>query len=253
MKTRCPGQLCVASNVVAALFVVALVGCRAGPTVPSRTSTPPLDLTPIFGPVSAGIFTLSGTVYESAPAGVRPLAGVPLDVSVEYQSWPPRTTSDSEGHYQLSVFGTQKLKVAAKKEGYAQPCRAAVDVTRDSVLDVYLVPAAVLAQSGIPASMPIVEPTLSGFVVERTATGVTPVAEVPIVADFSGLMSWAPSATTVTDAAGRYFLCNVIDATRFGLALGVGKSPTYPNDYFVLPNPFPAHFDIEVVPGQVKR
>jgi hypothetical protein len=49
------------------------------------------------------------------------------------------------------------------------------------------------------------------------------VSGVSITLDFTGGMGWAPSATTVSDATGRYLLCNVEDSTGLGLAVLVTK------------------------------
>jgi hypothetical protein len=148
-------------------------------------------------------------VYESTPDGPRPFAGVPLDISVDFQSWPPKSTSDTQGRYSVSGLTAQKLKVRAEKSGYSQPCRSAITLTADATLDVYLVADSTLARNGVPDSMPRAQPTLSGIAFERTAQGVEPIAGVRVIGDFSGGLGWAPSATTITDAKGRYLLCGV--------------------------------------------
>ena len=71
--------------------------------------------------------------------------------------------------------------------------------------------------------MPVTGPVLSGRVFERTAAGALPVSGAFITLDFTGGMGWAPSATTVSDATGRYWLCNVEDSTVLGLAVLVKK------------------------------
>jgi len=205
------------------VFLAGACGDRPLPTAPSTPTSSPEPSAPA-GPVS---YKLSGVVYESGPNGRRVLPGVPLDISKEFQSWKPQTSSDAEGRYQISSPSGSELKVAAEVPGYSQPCRAGVVLTADTTLDVYLVPNTILATSGIPASMPLVGPTASGRVVERTPEGLRPVAEANVAIDFSGGMGWAPSATTVTDAAGRFMLCGVsnlglghyILASKTGFAL----------------------------------
>jgi hypothetical protein len=123
-------------------------------------------------------------------------------------------------------LGPEKLKVFIDKEGYSQPCRAAVDLKSDSVVDVYVVSNALLEKSGIPPSYPVVQPTLAGRVVERTSSGLTPIAGARVVVDFGALLGWAPSTRTVTDATGRYLLCNIVDAGQ-GLVLTALKGPLY--------------------------
>ena len=212
--------------IAAAALALGLVanGCDRGPATPLASS--PAAPTPVATASPLPPFTLSGTVYESTASGLKPLAGAPLDISVEYQSWPPKTTTDAEGRYSLSGLRPEKLKVVIEKEGYSQPCRVAVDLESDSVVDVYVVSNALLEKSGIPPSYPVVQPTLAGRVVERTSSGMTPIAGARVVVDFSALFGWAPSATTVTDVTGRYLLCNIVDAGQ-GLAVVAGKFPPY--------------------------
>ena len=175
------------------------------PVAPSRSLAPVSQVLP----APSDPFTLTGTLYESTPDGRRPLAGIPLDISVDYQSWPPRTTTDAEGRYSFSGSSSEKLHVRVEKEGYSQPCRSAVALLADVVLDIYVVAEATLLANGVPASMPVVQPTLSGTVFERAAGGVRPLQGVRVTGDFSAGLGWAPNATTITDAAGRYLLCGV--------------------------------------------
>ena len=187
------------------VFLAGACGDRSLAPAPSAPTSPPGPP----GPTAAGSYKLSGVVYESTPNGRRMLPGAPLDISKEFQSWPPQISSDAEGRYQTSSPSGSELKVAAEFPGYSQPCRAGVVLTADTTLDVYLVPNTLLATSGIPASMPVVGPTVSGRVVKRTPDGLRPVAEATVIIDFSGGMGWAPSANTVTDATGRFMLCGV--------------------------------------------
>ena len=203
--------------------VVALgSACGGESTVRAPSAPTALPASPV--PAPAGPYKLSGFVYEATANGRRALPGVPLDVSAEYQSWPPQITSDTEGRYETSRPAGSAVKVAAEYAGYSQPCRVGVVLNTDTTVDVYLVPNAVLATSGIPVSMPILEPTLFGRVVERTPDGLRPMAGVRVTADFSGGSGWAPSATTVTEATGLFTLCGVTDASGFGVYLYASKA-----------------------------
>ena len=214
------------SAIAVAVLALGLTGngCDRRPATPLASS--PAAPTPVATASPLPPFTLSGTVYESTASGLKPLAGAPVDISVEYQSWPPKTTTDAEGRYSLSSLGPEKLKVFIDKEGYSQPCRAAVDLKRDSVVDVYVVSNALLEKSGIPPSYPVVQPTLAGRVVERTSSGLTPIAGARVVVDFGALLGWAPSTRTVSDATGRYLLCNIVDAGQ-GLVLVADEGPSF--------------------------
>lgn len=188
------------------LVLLATACGEGGPSI--FATTPPVPTTPSPPvPVPSPPIILSGTVYEYTLLGRRALPNVPLDISVEYQSHAPRFTSDSEGHYSFSGASGEQLKVRAEAPGYSQPCRAGTVLNGDTTLNVHLVPDTILSTSGLPALMPIVEPRVSGQVFERTPQGSQPISGARIIGDFTGGLGWAPSATTLTDAFGRYVLC----------------------------------------------
>ena len=192
------------------------LGCGESPSSPIAPSEvrPAPPVMPVYS-------TLNGIVYDVSVNSRRPLASVGLDISVEYQSWPPSTFTDSEGRFTARNVGPG-LKIAATKTGYSQPCRVPVR-TQTAPHEVYLVADEVLSTTGIPPDMPITGPVLTGRVFERTAAGELPVTGAFITLDFTGGMGWAPSATTVSDTTGSYLLCNVEDSTGFGFAVLVRK------------------------------
>lgn len=234
--------------------LLALAACDA-PSAPSPTEsqTPqaqsPASAAPIPPPRPPGPFTLTGTVFEATQTGIRPLAGVPLEVSEEFLQREPRTTSDRNGRYDVTVetnpdfVRVNSVKVVAEKDGYSQPCRSSSADATDGVLDIYVVSNALLAKSGIPSSLPIVGPTLTGRVFDPDGKAL-PGARVYI--DFSGGFGIAASAATVTDADGRYLLCNVRDV-GYGLNVAAHKYPLY-SDQIPVPTPLPASLDINVTP-----
>lgn len=215
------------------------LGCRDTPSLPLAPS--PLPPSSVTIPPAAPIFNITGVVYDVTADGRRPLPGVAIDISVEYQSWPPTITTDAEGRYR--AFGGDGRKLVAEKAGYSQPCRVPIIAT-DRDQDVYLVSNELLAATGVPASMPIREPVLTGRVFERTPQGDQPVVGASVVLDFTGGMGWAPSATTVTDASGRYLLCNVVDV-GFGFAALVEKHG-YVSAFVDVNVKASASFDIEL-------
>jgi len=198
-------------------IVVAGLGCGELPSSPTATSE-----VQRASPIIPVIATLNGIVYEVSGDSRRPLASVGLDISVEYQSWPPATFTDGEGRFTVQNVGPD-LKIAATKSGYSQPCRVAVRTPTERH-EVYLVADEVLSTTGTPSAMPITGPVLAGRVFERTAAGELPVSGASITLDFTGGMGWAPSATTVSDATRHYLLCNVVDSTGFGFAVLVKKA-----------------------------
>ena len=213
-----------------AILLFTLLGTACQRSQPLPTSPSPTTPSPTF-PTNG--LTLSGVVYDSTTSGRRALAGVGIDVSPEYQSWSPQTTTDADGHYVVNVthvdpadgtpgFG---LKVSAVMAGYSQPCRAPVANATNGVLDIYLVSDEILSTTGVPSSMPILQPTMSGLVFEQTPEGARPIPGASLIGDFSGGFGWAPSAATRSDAMGRYMLCGV-SAVGLGFDLWVG-SPGY--------------------------
>ena len=227
-------------NVLAAVVLLATACGDTRPSVePSPNPSPPITPPPV------GSVSVTGVVYESIGAGRRPLGDVAIDISVEYQSWPATIRTDADGRYsQIVSRGSGPLKLIAEKPGYSQPCRVPIADTNGDQ-DVYLVSNDTLSITGVPSSMPIAQPTLTGLVFERTPQGIKPVAGAHVVLDFTGGMGWTPSATTNTDAAGRYLLCNVVDITGFGLYALVSK-PGYGQLYVPVHRASTGSFDVEL-------
>ena len=96
--------------------------------------------------------------------------------------------------------------------------------SNDTTLDVHLVSDAVLTTSGIASSMPLVEPRVTGRIFERTSGGEQPIPGARVVADFTGGDGWAPSATTMSDATGRFLICGADRSLGLGLLLIVSKA-----------------------------
>jgi hypothetical protein len=200
--------------------VLVFVGCSdtrspVTPTplpIPTATPSTPVPLQPI-----------RGIVYEVTAQGRHPLVGVGLDISVEYQSWPPVVFSGQDGRFTSQAANSPSLKIAATKATYSQPCRVQASGV-DADHEIYLVSNDLLSTTGLPASYPISSPVLTGRIFERTPIGDQSIAGAAITLDFTGGMGWAPSATTVSDANGRYLLCNVENATGLGLSALVSKT-----------------------------
>ena len=188
-------------------LVVAVAACGEGSTWVSPGPVPPHPL------------VIAGTVYEHTPTGVRPLAGVPLNVGQDgIGSDTPNTVSNTEGRYRAEFPGnlSPEFRVWAVLPGYQQPCRAATDLKKDleNVLDVHLVPDSIVSASGIPHSIPITEPSVYGQIVERTAEGDVPVQGALVSGEFNRNYIddvWSVDATTLSDASGRYLLCGAVD------------------------------------------
>jgi len=152
---------------------------------------------------------LSGAVSESTLQGARPIEGARIGVWVQEVGFGHALgggTTDAEGHYRISGLPDSFILLYASKDGYLQPCAATVTLRADSALDIALVSEASLSGASPSAPMAAVSPTLSGGVFETTPEGRQPVEGVEIEVD------WLPdlvTATTRSDAAGRYLLCSL--------------------------------------------
>ena len=228
------------------LVLAMLLATACGENQPSPAPTTPSQAAPS---------ALSGVVYEVTAAGRQPLAGVGIDVSPEDHSFLPAATTDADGHYKVSSSefhnapgaGAGNLKVIATKAGYSQPCRAPISNSAGGVLDLYVVSDQTLATTGLPPSMPIAQPTLSGVVFEQTPEGPRAFPGAWVTADFSSGLGWAPSATTRSDAGGRYLLCAVDDAAfTFSPVFMFVSEPGYSAVYVPVNTRVVRTFDIEL-------
>ena len=160
-------------------------------------------------PVMPGVFALSGTVYEHGPLGQRPMPNVALEVAGDSGYLTPQRTGE-DGRYRFSLSSSD-VALRVRATGFVQPCIATAVVTGDTTLDVHIVPETVLVTSGIPVSMPIVEPQISGRVFGPASNGDHPINDVRVLGAFKvGRWDWA-EVVTATDASGRYVLCGVKD------------------------------------------
>ncbi len=198
---------CLLPALVLALAIGACGDGPTGPAPPAPVSPPPAALPPPPPPVTV---TVSGVVYQHTFEGRRPLPDVPLDVSPAGLSFSPNVTTDADGRYRAVVPVGRTIKANATDPRFSQPCRASIAATEDSVLDVHLVPNAILSASRLPPTLPVVQPTLTGLLFERTAGEVRPVTGAEVVLDYND-NGWVsdPGGRFVSDGAGRYFFCNV--------------------------------------------
>jgi len=220
MRTTRP----VTVSVTWLLWLTLMAGCGDTPMTPSPPTPSPPPAT----------FTLSGIVYEHTHAGVRPAAGVSLDVFWLGQR-PRRITSDAEGRYEVPNLSAGAVRIHADSVDHVQPCRAAIRLAGESVLDLHVVAVAALKASGIPPTFSVLQPTLSGGVFERTPDGMRAVPEAHLTLDFSGIGEVGflvePGAQSISDSAGQFFFCNI---TESGLGISVAK-PGYRSAFFLVP------------------
>ena len=162
---------------------------------------------------------ISGAVYEYGPFGAKPLANAPLDVSPRSMARIPFAVTDAEGQYTTTASPDLEYKLRVDAPGYYQPCYAGTFVSHaPATLNASVVSGDFLMSSGIPASMPLSMPLVSGRVFERSPQGTTkPIVGALVVADFSDPDFGGgptPAASTLSDAEGFYVLCGIPNGIR---------------------------------------
>ena len=154
---------------------------------------------------------ISGTVYEHGPFGQRPLANIPLDVSDRWTYSIPMVVTDAVGRYSARGHEQTEYKARIDAPGYFQPCYAGTFLrSLEVTLDAHVVSGDTLVSSGMPSTLPLVEPVISGQVFERTPQGNRPISGASVVVDFADydtIPGPAPFITTLTDSQGRYTVC----------------------------------------------
>jgi hypothetical protein len=195
------------SCVVLLIFVASACGGKS--PSPSAPSAPGAAPTPVGPP-----FSVSGTIFEHAVTGRRPLAGFHFTVTGSGVSASPLTvdvTSDADGRYEATGFPS-KAQITVSHAGYRAPCPlyTVLVLNSNSILNLEVVSDATLASTGIPQSLPTHFPlTISGTVSETVPAGGGPVGGVALEL-FYGLPTSESDralASTLSDAAGRYLVC----------------------------------------------
>ena len=205
---------------------VAVVAACAAPGDVSRAPTdvgPPKQEPPGESPpVATGeSYSVSGVLTLRTTSGAAPLAGATVGAFViltngrGYGLGP--ATTDADGRYQLYAPNGHVVLVAGAPHSY-QPCAAIATVNgANSVTDIELVDSALTRPATTTDS-----PTLSGVVYRMTVAGRQPVAGAIIEFEYPPVIA----ATTITDAQGRYSLCQLptgrggVDIWLDGVALG---------------------------------
>jgi hypothetical protein len=157
-------------------------------------------------------------------------------VDAGYSYWyahGPLYTDASGGYRMTALPGNAQVWVQLNKNGYVQPCAASAIISANLTMDVALVSRANLTASPMPSAPGF--RSVSGTVVEMTATGSQPVVGASVAAQ-AGVNnnvfapSENPAAYTYSDAAGRFALCGLPEnATVYLEAYGVGSGSAQVN------------------------
>ena len=112
---------CNSVTIAALGLTILMSACDSQTDGGSVLASSPAAPTPVVTASPLPPFTLSWVcfLYESTASGLKPLAGAPLDISVEYQSWPPKTTTDAEGKIHCPVPGRKNLRLSSKRKATA--------------------------------------------------------------------------------------------------------------------------------------
>lgn len=211
--------------VALSLSLLVVVGCdNSNNPLPSAPSTSPQ---PQF---VAGPYSISGVVADNG----QPVTNANVNAWVELgrlgysysYAHGPLYTDDSGGYRITSLPGGAQVWIKLNKYGYVQPCAVLAIISGDLTMDLALVSIANLAASPMPSAPGF--RSVSGTVVEMTATGTHPVAGALVTAGASVDITIAPSenaaAYTYSDAAGRFALCGLpANTTVYLEADGVGS------------------------------
>ena len=203
------------------LLAVAASACGGSPA-PSAPAAPtgPVPVPTPLGPTRL----VSGVVSESIPQGLRPVASESISAWYQFERFGyhgGHAATDAQGRYRLLAPPDAFTVLFAGEQGYVQPCAAAASLVADTVLDIQLLTEA-SAAAGRPDTLKLTSPIVSGTVFETTPQGRRPLAGAKVWAEWQPDL---PTATTITDAQGRYLLCAIpkgyvgITATRLGVVL----------------------------------
>jgi hypothetical protein len=162
-----------------------------------------------------GSYTLSGVVADNgqpvANADVNAWIELPGGAGYSYWYLHGPLYSDASGGYRMpSLPGGVHVWIELYKDGYAQQCAASATISGDLTMDVALVSTAHLTASAMPSAPGL--RSVSGTVVQMTATGLQPVAGASVSAGIASCC-FSPdelaAAYTFTDATGRFALCGL--------------------------------------------
>jgi hypothetical protein len=215
------------ASLIAVACLMMLAGACSNPTPPSAVPVPAGPQTPAPQPVvpfppghlpfqtPPAIWTVSGLIVDETTSGPRPVADAFVNIWMEvnggangYHAGHPRT--DSAGHFSLSGVPVGTALIFAAGSGYRQPCAAVFDVNGDTTHNVFLVSDPSLVGSTLPGGMDTL-PILTGVVYESTPNGRVPVEGASI--EVEAIMDLV-TATTLSDADGRYQVCGLPGATK---------------------------------------
>jgi hypothetical protein len=199
------------ARVLLAAGLFATIACDRPMTERNLSPTSPSPIPANAAPAQAAQgATLTGTVWLHSSTGVQPYRNVTVwgwsETALHGHRIGP-TTTDDNGRYTFAVASGSLVRVQVAAT--YQPCVAAVEITGNTTRDAHVINDATQLGANLPADLAADRPGLSGQVFEVVADGThRPVAGARVELD----MIWGMgdvSATTLTDADGRYVFCGL--------------------------------------------
>lgn len=205
----------LAGAVLVGMWIAACDGSGSGASPDANSSDPVLG-SPVATPPT-GDFVVRGQVYDAydGPIGDATL-NIWLrteDLAYSYGWAYGELRSDAAGRYETVRLPASSVLIPAYKDHYLQPCVVTVELlepAHDVEVDVELVSPATLDSFAPPRPTLQPGPAFMGTVFETTPTGKQPISGAYISVDGLGGLGLV-MATTYSDLAGNFFLCNVPD------------------------------------------
>lgn len=218
----------------AAVLVLAssVAGCH-GSDRPAPSPAP--GPVPYFFPPAA----VTGLVVEHLPAGPRPLAGLRFSVQTDPagDDFPLAVTSAADGTFRVSVpLGGAFRLVVPSGGGYHAPCPVGLDaVVEDTSVELHVVSAAVLADGGLPPSLPLGRHLVRGRVSVANLwwDDFTPLAGVTV--ELAPRRDALMRSSSVTADDGRFVLCGTADVGAGAMQWVTARKEGYESDAAELP------------------
>jgi hypothetical protein len=184
----------------------------------SPAATPPIDnngpsyqapTPPRGGRAITGLITERTASGAQRPLAAQVTAWVDTGGFAYSYGWAngPRT-SGADGRYELAALPeSARVIVEVSERGYFQQCAAPpVHMTADVVVDVEMVPRALVSASPDSVTNKPGFRSISGVIYENTPSGRRPVPSLFVAYEHTDS---SPGASTVSDVNGRYLLCGI--------------------------------------------
>jgi hypothetical protein len=204
---RKEGGMARAWGVALVPVALSLAGCRA-PAAPDAPRPSPVSSP---SPPTA-VPEMAGLVWAHSGGTPQPLPGFRFLVArhtAAFETEITVVTSDASGRYEIPPPHDGLFAFVIPADGgYQAPCPPGFPgIGLSTGLDVHVVPDAVLATTGLVATVPQMEFRISGTVTERTPEGTRPVAGAMVELSGEGEVRGLVRSVTLSNRDGNYLVC----------------------------------------------